>query len=129
MKKSIIIVTLSLLLAGCGKETDYVTDLTLSDKSISIETDFFDDMEAIVNVKGNASTEVTAVSSDESLVSVEAWADDEEPGLNYIDLETYGNTGEAEITVTTVGTDKHDRTIEKKFKVTVVEELEEEDEE
>ena len=82
MKKPILIITLSLLLSGSGKETDYVTDLTLSDKSITIETEFFDDMEAIANVKGNASTEVTAVSSDESIVTVDAWSDDEEPGLS-----------------------------------------------
>ena len=125
MKKPILIITLSLLLTGCGKETDYVTDLTLSDKSITIETEFFDDMEAIVNVKGNASTEVTAVSSDESLVTVDAWSDDEEPGLNYIDLETFEKTGEAEVTVTTVGGDKHDRPFEETFKVIVVEEVEE----
>ena len=125
MKKSIIIFTLCILLSGCGKETDYVTDLTLSDKSITVETDFIEDVEAIVNVKGNASTEVTAVSSDESLVMVDAWSDDEEPGLNYIDLETFEKTGEAEVTVTTVGGDKHDRPFEEKFKVIVVEEVEE----
>ncbi|HAG70461.1 MAG TPA: hypothetical protein DCL38_10915 [Lachnospiraceae bacterium] len=126
MKKCIIILALSTLLAGCGKgPSDYVKSLELSDKSFTIETDDLDYIEATVKTEGNASTEITAVSSDESLVAIEVYPDEEEPGLNYVDFESFEGTGEAEITVTTVGNGKNDKPISEKFTVKVVESLEE----
>ena len=102
--------------------------MELDEKNITVETDDIEDVEVRVEIVGNASREVTAVSSDPSLVSVEAWEDDEEPGLSYVDLETFEGTGEAEVTITSVGKDKNDREITEKVKVTVVDTPLEDDE-
>ena len=107
-------------IGGLWKGTDYVKSMELDEKNITVETDDIEDVEVRVEIVGNASREVTAVSSDPSLVSVEAWEDDEEPGLSYVDLETFEGTGEAEVTITSVGKDKNDREITEKVKVTVV---------
>ena len=128
MKKYAALLVLSLALAGCGKETDYVKSMELDEKNITVETDDIEDVEVRVEIVGNASREVTAVASDPSLVSVEAWEDDEEPGLSYVDLETFEGTGEAEVTITSVGKDKNDREITEKVKVTVVDTPLEDDE-
>ena len=128
MKKYAVLLIMSLVLTGCGKKTDYVKSMVLDEKNITVETDDIEDVEVRVEIEGNASREVTAVSSDPSLVSVEAWEDDEEIGLSYVDLETFESTGEAEITITTVGKDKNDKEITEKVKVTVVDTPLEDDE-
>ncbi len=129
MKKYAAILVLSLALAGCGKETDYVKSMELDEKSITMETDDIEDVEVKVEIEGNASREITAVSSDPALVSVEAYADEDEPGLSYVDLESFSGTGEAEVTITSVGKDKNDKEFTEKVKVKVVEEVEDDEDE
>ncbi len=124
MNKYIVLLLLTLTLTGCGK--DYVTSMDISDTEIVMETDDIDYVEVTVKAEGKGSTEITAVSSDENLIQLDVYPDEDEPGLNYVDFESFESTGEAEVMISTVGTDKDKQVLSKTVKVSVVKALEDE---
>ncbi len=120
MKKYLIAFVLAFTLTGCGGK-DCVTDLRLDERSMTLETDDFDSIVATVKINGNASQEITVTSSDDSIATATTDGGAED-GETIIDIESFEKTGEATITITTVGNDKNGSPMTETVTVTVNEE-------
>ena len=116
----IMVIMIPVSVQAKGPKT-FVKKLVLSESSVKMETFGDEEVEAVVKVKGKADTGITAVSSDEEICTVYVEAEEEDPGLSYIVIESGEKTGETTIKVTTVGTNKKKKAISKTIKVTVVE--------
>ncbi len=128
MKRSIII-ALAMVLALPSTilaATGYVKSLKLDEKRVTMEVWDTEDVDAKVRVKGNASTEVTAKSSNENIVTVDVHEDDD-PDEYVVEITSEDKTGDAVVTVTTVDKARNGKKISKKIKVKVLEEVRDDD--
>ena len=107
-----------------------VTKLELDPpKYMQVELNDFDSIDAEVKVKGGASTAVTAVSSDPSLIQIdELETDEDEPGLTTIYFDAFDKLGTATITVTTVDKGENGKPLSATVTIEVVEALPDEPE-
>ena len=108
---------------GTAKKT--VKSLELAKTSIIAQVNDYEETEAYV--KGKGSTAITATSSDESVCTVVLEEDEEEPGLTYVGINAGSKPGEAVVTVQTVAKGKKGKRLKAKLKVTVVNELPEDE--
>ena len=100
----------------------YVSKLELEDAAITLGLDDIYMTDAEVTIVGDASTDITAVSANNSIAEVTELQKDEE-GVTNIIIESYLTTGTTEIKVTTVGAGKNGKSLTATIKVEVVESI------